>query len=144
MPGASEQAATPPDGLPVLAQNAAGYGNLVKLVSRAFLESEPGEPPQITWDALEGRSEGLIALSGGVGGAVGRLLAEGQAAAAEAALKRLESLFPGRLYIELTRHGMDEEKRIEGALPEMAYARNLPRVATNDVYSACGSVEYAK
>ncbi|MCH7555662.1 MAG: PHP domain-containing protein, partial [Proteobacteria bacterium] len=143
LPVAGEQAAAPPDGLPVLAQNAAGYGNLVKLVSRAYLESEPGEPPHITWDDLEGRSEGLIALTGGIGGAVGRLLAEGQAAAAEAVLKRLESLFPGRLYMELTRHGMDEEKRIEGALLELAYARDLPLVATNDVYFADGAMYHA-
>ena len=140
LPVAGEPAAAPPDGLPVLAQNAAGYGNLVKLVSRAYLESEPGEPPHITWDDLEGRSDGLIALTGGVGGAVGRLLAGGQAAAAEAVLERLEGLFPDRLYMELTRHGMDQEKRIEGALLELAYARDLPLVATNDVYFADGAM----
>ncbi len=123
-----------PDGLPVLAQNETGYGNLVKLVSKAFLEPEPGEAPHITWDDLESHSEGLIALTGGPGGPVGRLLGEAQAPAAEATLQRLEGMFPGRLYVELMRHGLDEEKRIEPALIDMAYAHDLPLVATNDVF----------
>jgi DNA polymerase-3 subunit alpha len=61
-------------------------------------------------------------------------LLEGQDAAAEAALTRLAALFPGRFYIELMRHGMEEETRIEESLINFAYAHNLPLVATNDVY----------
>ena len=124
----------PPDGLPVLAQNEAGYGNLVKLVSRAFLDSEPGEPPHVTWADLGRHAEGLIALTGGPGGPVGRLLGEGQGPAAEAGLRRLARMFPGRLYVELMRHGLEIEKRIERTLVEAAYAHELPLVATNDVY----------
>ncbi len=120
LPLAADEDPTVFDWLPVLAQNETGYGNLVKLVSHAFLDSETGDPPHITWDDLEVRSEGLIALTGGVGGAIGRLLAEGRTAAAEATLKRLESLFPGRLYIELARLGLDSEIPIEPALLQMA------------------------
>ena len=77
-----------PDGLPVLAQNETGYGNLVKLVTKAFLEPEPGEAPHVTWADLDTYSEGLIALTGGPGGPVGRLLGDGQTSAAEATLRR--------------------------------------------------------
>jgi DNA polymerase-3 subunit alpha len=136
LPLAAEDGQGEPDGLPVLAQNETGYSNLVKLVSRAFLDSEPGETPHVSWDDLQSHGEGLIALTGGVGGPVGRLLASGQTPAAEAVLARLQALFSDRLYIELTRHGLDEEKRIEPALLHMAYERNLPLVATNDVYFA--------
>ena len=123
-----------PDGLPVLAQNETGYGNLVKLVTKAFLEPEPGEAPHVTWADLDTYSEGLIALTGGPGGPVGRLLGDGQTSAAEATLRRLAGMFPERLYIELMRHGLAVEKRIEPALIDMAYERDLPLVATNDVF----------
>jgi DNA polymerase-3 subunit alpha len=123
-----------PDGLPVMAQNEVGYGNLVKLVSKSFLEPEPGEAPHVTWADLEAHAEGLIALTGGPGGPVGRLLGDGQTTAAEATLRRLEGMFPDRLYVEIMRHGLAVEKRIEPALIDMAYKHDLPLVATNDVF----------
>src|SRR5262245_40741673 len=79
----------PPDQLVLLAQSEAGYKNLLKLSSRAYLEGEPGEAPQLPLAALDGHSDGLIALSGGPAGTVGRLLGEGQDEAAEAGLGQL-------------------------------------------------------
>jgi len=67
---------------------------------------------------------------------IGRLLLEGQGAAAEALLLRLAALFPGRLYVELMRHGLAAEDRIEAALVELAYRHDLPLVATNGVFFA--------
>jgi len=125
-----------PDQLVILVQNARGYENLMALLSKAYLETDAGDQPHVGWADLEGRTDGLIALSGGPGGAVGRLLAEGQAAAAEEALLTLKSLFPGRLYVELMRHGLEIEDRIEGGLIDLAYRHDLPLVATNDVYFA--------
>ncbi len=128
--------APPPDQLVLLAQSEAGYRNLMALVSHAYLHSPDGEAPQVPLPVMEGRTEGLIALSGGPGGAVGRLLSDGQGAAAEAMLDRLAALFPGRLYVELMRHGLDSEARIEDALIDLAYRKDLPLVATNDCYFA--------
>jgi len=85
-------------------------------------------------DALDGSTDGLIAITGSNGSGVGRLLAAGQTPAAEHLLDRLQRLFADRLYLELQRHGEDLERRIEGPLIELAYARNLPLVATNDVH----------
>jgi DNA polymerase-3 subunit alpha len=76
----------------------------------------------------------LIALTGGVAGQVGRLLANGQRDAAEHALQALSELFPGSLYVELQRHGLDSEDRVETALIDLAYANDLPLVATNEVF----------
>src|SRR6266567_3411418 len=96
--------AAAPDTLVLLVQDRSGYANLSKLVSKAFLESDAGEVAQIDLAALEGMSDGLIALTGGPSGAAGRLLSEGQGEAAEAMLLRLKALFPGRVYVELMRH----------------------------------------
>lgn len=131
-PHAIKQA--PPDRLLLLAQNEAGYQNLMKLSSKAFLESEPGTPPQVALGTLATHAAGLIALSGGPAGQGGRLLGDGQAEAAEAALRHLARLFPGRFYIELMRHGQDIESRIEESLIDLAYKLDLPLVATNDVF----------
>ncbi|MEQ8586230.1 MAG: DNA polymerase III subunit alpha [Thalassobaculaceae bacterium] len=125
-----------PDQLPLIAQNEAGYRNLMSLVSQSFLDGTGEEAPQISLEDMEGRTDGLIALTGGIKGAVGRLLLEGRRDDAEAMLATLGKLFPGRLYIELQRHFLDEENRIEPTLLELAYGRDLPLVATNDVFFA--------
>nr|WP_298684241.1 DNA polymerase III subunit alpha [uncultured Dongia sp.] len=123
-----------PDQIVLLAQNEIGYGHLSKLSSDAYLKNEPGTSPQVSFADLALHTDGLIALSGGTKGLVGRLLLEGQDAAAEQALIRLAELFPGRFYVELMRHGLEEEARIEESLINLAYAHKLPLVATNDVY----------
>jgi DNA polymerase-3 subunit alpha len=125
-----------PDQLVLLVQNETGYRNLLHLSSRSFLEGEPGETAQLYLSALSGATDGLIALTGGPQGRVGRLLAEGQDAAAAEALAELQALFPGRLYVELQRHGLPVEQQIEGRLVELAYATGLPLLAVNDVFFA--------
>ena len=131
---AQAQTVPPPDQLVLLVQDEVGYRNLLQLVSRAYLEGDPSEPPQVTTAQLADASEGLIALTGGLQGAVGRLLLAGQQPAAEAALKALAGIFPGRLYVELQRHGLAEETAIEERLIGLAYAMDLPLVATNECY----------
>ena len=125
-----------PDPFVLLVQNRQGYQNLLKLVSKSFLETEGGEAPQIALADLEALGEGLIALTGGPAGPVGRLLGEGQGPAAEAMLSRLATLFPGRLYVELMRHGLAAESRIEPGFLDLAYKHELPLVATNEAFFA--------
>ena len=132
-----------PDPIVLLVQSETGYRNLLSLVSKAFLETSGGEQPQIDIAALEAHSEGLLALTGGPAGSVGRLLVDGQKPAAEAMLTKLAALFPGRLYVELLRHGMPNEERIESELIDLAYKFDLPLVATNDSYFPDQSYEEA-
>jgi DNA polymerase-3 subunit alpha len=122
------------DNLVILAQNEVGYLNLLKIVSRSFLEAPAGERPHATLRDLEGHTSGLLALTGGPQGAVGRFLSDGQTDAAEAILQRLSTLFPEALYVELMRHGLEIEDRIDGPLIDLAYKYDLPLVATNDCY----------
>ncbi len=119
------------DYLPLFAQDDAGYDNLCHLVSAAHLDRPLERDPHVTLADLEGRTDGLIALTGAGEGGVTRLLAEGQQDAALRLIEKLEALFPGRLYIELARAGDPLCERAEDALVDLAYARDLPLVATN-------------
>jgi len=121
----------PVDYLPLYAQDEAGWHNLCHLVSRAHLDRPLELEPHVALIDLEGRLEGLIALTGASEGAVTRLLAEGKSAYAKAMLERLMALFPGRLYVELARRGNAVEEAAEGPLVDLAYALDLPLVATN-------------
>ncbi|WP_230770101.1 DNA polymerase III subunit alpha [Sphingomonas sp. Leaf4] len=119
------------DWLALYAQDSRGYDNLCALVSMAHLDRPVEIPAHVPLDALVGRSDGLIALTGAGDGALTRLLGEGQAKAAHAYADRLQALFGDRLYVELARRGEVVEERAEAALIDLAYARDLPLVATN-------------
>ena len=106
-----------PDRMLLLAQNQAGWNNLMALTSHAYLETESGLVPQVDVDLLAKHAEGLILLCGNREGPLGRLVGEGQTAAAEDLARRLAALFPGRFYIELQRHGMPEEDSLGGNNP---------------------------
>ena len=128
----------PPAPLVLLAQNEAGYEHLMKLNSCLYLR-QGGELPHVTLEELAELAGDVICLSGGPDGPVGRLLQQGQRPAAEELMQRLKAIFPDRLYVELQRHpgehGQPEaEKLSERGHVEMAYAMDLPLVATNDVY----------
>jgi len=119
------------DYLPLYAQDEEGYGNLCHLVSKAHLDRPVERDPHVTLADLEGRTGGLIALTGADEGGLTRLFAEGQHEAAGRLADRLEALFPGRLYVEIARHGDSVCQRAEEPLIDLAYARDLPIVATN-------------
>jgi DNA polymerase-3 subunit alpha len=119
------------DWLVLLAKDDQGYANLCKLVSSAHLDRPLEQEPHVAFAKLDGLSDGLIALTAGAEGAPARLIADGQQGRAEAYLQRLEGLFPGRLYIEISRRRDPVEEVAEPGLIELAYARELPLVATN-------------
>ena len=119
------------DWLALYAQDAEGYDNLCALVSAAHLDRPLEEEAHVSLEFLDGRTQGLIALTAGGEGALARLLAEEQKNAASAYLDKLEMMFPERLYIEISRRGNEVEEKAEEALIDFAYARDLPLVASN-------------
>ncbi|HEX8223314.1 MAG TPA: DNA polymerase III subunit alpha [Allosphingosinicella sp.] len=119
------------DWLALYAQDSTGYDNLCALVSEAHLGRPLEEPAHVSYEALQGRTDGLIALTAGGDGALVRLLGQGQDSTAEPILESLIALFPGRLYIEISRRGDEDEQRSEARLIELAYQHDLPLVATN-------------
>ncbi len=122
------------DQLLLIAKDNTGYNNLLKLSSKSYINPHGGIAPLLHYDDLAGHTDGLIALTGGPSGAIGKRLLHGHKEAAAEVLKRFAELFPQRLYIELMRHGLEEEKRTEAGFIELAHEHNIPLVATNDIY----------
>jgi DNA polymerase-3 subunit alpha len=120
----------------LLAAREQGYRSLMRLSSRAFMESPPHEPPRLKAEWLKGETDGIIALTGGPGGPLDLAIAAGQSQVAAARLDTLHRLFGDRLYVELQRHGTAEERNVEKVLLDFAYERGLPLVATNEPYFA--------
>ena len=117
----------------LLAQSEAGYEALCRHNSRALLEVEGGDDPVIKLESFSADCEGLILLTGGaVKGFVGAAAAEGQTALVDERLAALKEALPGRVYVELQRHGLDAERRAEPVLLDAAISADIPLVATND------------
>jgi len=134
--GTNRPRSEPAGALALLASNEQGWRNLMKLVSRAFFDPADDAPPHLEIGRLKAHGEGLIALTGGPDGPIDRPLHEGQKEIAVERLKVLEKIFCDRLYVELQRHGLQPEIGAEPALLDLAYARALPIVATNEAYFA--------
>src|SRR5262245_29433388 len=97
----------------LLASREQGYRSLMRLTSRAFLETPPNETPHAKLNWLEGETDDIIALTGGPSGPLDAAIVAGQAELAAARRAMLERLFGDRLYIELQRHGVATERAVE-------------------------------
>src|SRR6266849_4425378 len=135
-PNARNALAAGPARIVLLAARERGYRSLMRLNSRAFLETPVHQSPHIKFEWLQGDAEDLIALTGGPEGPIALAINADQAALAATRCDRLVSLFGDRLYIELQRHGIEKERRAEAGLIDLAYAKGLPLVATNEPYFA--------
>ena len=123
-----------PFNLILLVQNETGYKNLSELLSQGFREGQQHGKPIITKAWLEGKTDGLIALSGGLRGELGNAIMAGRNKHAPLLLDYYKSLFPNRFYIELNRVGHPyEEEYISGAV-KLAALKSVPIVATNDAH----------
>jgi DNA polymerase-3 subunit alpha len=134
-PGKKPEAPAP---IVLLAKSEAGYMNLMKINSCAYLD-QGNEVPQVNLQELAQYSDGLICLTGGPDGPIGRLLRQGQRPKAELLMDQFVEIYSDSLYVELQRHpgdgGLTEaEKLSERGHVGMAYTKNIPLVATNDVY----------
>ncbi len=119
--------------LVLLAQNKEGYHNLVKLVSKGFLEGFYYKP-RVDKELLSKWSSGLIALSACLKGEVPRALLDRGKRAARERLEEYRNLFPGRFYLELMANDIPEQEELNAGLVELAGEQNVPLVATNDCH----------
>jgi DNA polymerase-3 subunit alpha len=132
----TEDPRLPPDPIVLLAQDAAGTANLQRLSSLGFLDTDPGLGPQLACETIAAHAAGLILLTGGATGPLGRLLSGRAQPQAEHLLARILEAFPDRVAMELQRHHLDSERALEPGLIALADARGVPLVATNDCYFA--------
>ena len=113
--------------LTVLAANNTGYQNLTLLISRAYQRGYGIAGPVIDRDWLAELSEGLILLSGGRCGDVGRSLLRGNSALVAQCLEFYQTHFPDRYYLELMRTGRADEESYLHAAVELAIAEGVDR-----------------
>jgi len=117
----------------VLVQDGQGYLNLCQLLAQAWTGNVQRAQAFVKWEWLEAHAQGLIALSGADGGAVGQALLAGDEERAQALAQRLSTIFPQRFYIELQRAGLPtHERHVRTAVPFAARLK-LPLVATHPV-----------
>jgi len=124
----------PPSRIVFLCQNLKGYRHLTQLVTRSYLEGQQRGAPMLerSWinsDVLQG----LIVLSGGFEGDIGRCLARGRDDEAERCLERWQAFCGDRFYLEVQRTGRAGEQVCSEAAMELAQSRGVAAVATNDV-----------
>jgi DNA polymerase-3 subunit alpha len=120
----------------LLAKDPEGYANLMRLSTDAYYAaSETGEVVASIGD-VEAHAAGLIALTGGLEGPIDLALADGNAELARARIEALKAIFGDRLYVEIQRHGLPQERAVEPLLLNLAYDLDLPLVATNEPYFA--------
>ncbi len=120
--------------LVLLAENDAGYANLVKIVSRGFTEGYYYRP-RVDMEVLEEFHEGIIALSACLAGEVQRYIQKGLIDEAGKVAKRYEACFgKGNFFLELQDHGIPTQQTVNTALLRMSKELDIPLVATNDVH----------
>lgn len=124
-----------PDKIVLLVMNETGYMNIMHLMKLSYLDNpDSTEKAFIRLSDLAKNNEGLIALSGGVEGQIGRLLLEGREDEAKATAVKLKEIFGNRFYMEIARLGLDAELQTEEKFINLAYDLNIPLVATNEAF----------
>ncbi|MGK7345271.1 MAG: DNA polymerase III subunit alpha [Candidatus Nitrospinota bacterium M3_3B_026] len=122
-----------PHHLVLLAQNRKGYQNLCRLVTAGYTEGYYYKP-RIDKELLEELSGGLIALSACLQGEIPSALSAGDEKKAAEAADFYKNVFPGRFYLEMQDHGMEEQKKVNRLMLPFARKMDLPLVATNDAH----------
>lgn len=117
--------------LVLLAKDKAGYANIIKLTSVAWCKGRYVKP-RINWELIKEHHEGLICLSACLGGEVLQHLLKNEVEKAKEVAKRYKDLFGDDYYIELQDHGLDEQKRTNPQLIQIAKELGIKMVITND------------
>ena len=118
----------------LLATNNLGWKNLSILVSKSFLDSENSQQRSLTLDEITMYSEGLICLLGGIYGPIGNYLLANNIERARSLTITFKNIFKDNLFMEIMRHGLDQEQLLENDLLNLSNELNIPLVATNNIY----------
>lgn len=125
---------TQPYILVLLVQDEKGYVNLSELLSRGFREGQAHGKPVIEKAWLQGKTDGLICLSGGLRGELGAAIMAGRDKLSGSLVAEYQALFPNRFYFEVQRVGRPHEEEYIGGAAKLAAQFQVPLVATNDTH----------
>ncbi len=118
----------------LIAKNKNGYHNLAKLSSLGYIEGLYGNYPRIDKDLIRTYSHDVIALTGGLSGEIPNLILNVGETQAEEAFKWWHAIFREDFYVELIRHGLEEEEHVNQVLLSFAKKYDVKCIAANDVY----------
>ena len=120
--------------LVLLAENDTGYHNLMKIVTKGFVDGFYYKP-RVDYEILEQYHEGIIALSACLAGEVSRYLARGMYEEAKRSALHYQEIFgKGNFFLELQDHGMDEQKMVNQGMVRLSKETGIELVATNDIH----------
>ena len=122
------------DKIVLLVQNEAGYKNLLKIFQRYYMGETKQETPHLLVEELIEFNQGLILLSGGATGPIGRYILQGKPEKAKELTVRLKEAFGNRFYMEVSRTGEADEEKTEATFLDLAYELEIPLVATNEAF----------
>ena len=118
----------------LLVQNEIGYVNLSELLSRGFREGQAHGKPIVEKAWLEGKTDGLICLSGGLRGEIGAAVMASRSQLLGSLVAEYQGLFPNRFYLEIQRVGHPHEEEYIAGAAKLASQFQVPLVATNDAH----------
>jgi DNA polymerase-3 subunit alpha len=120
--------------LPLVALNKTGYKNIIELSSKSYLENDKLSEPHLKIDELYKNIEGILVLSGTIHGLFGKLFHKGKFDEIKKIYKKLLSIFNDRFYLEIQRHGDQNEIIFERFNLKESSSLEIPIIATNEVF----------
>ncbi len=120
--------------LPLIAKNSKGYQNIIELSSKAYLENHNNDEPHCSIDDLIKYNEGIILLSGSINNLIGKLFNKGLFEDLDELVTILNRKFKENFYLEIQRHGDQNEKQLENFNLSLSQKYQIPIIASNEVY----------
>ena len=120
--------------LPLIALNENGYKKIIDLSSKSYLENSLPTEPHCSIEDLYTNIDGVLVLSGSINGLFGKLFDKGLLPEIEDLYKKLSSIFGSNFYLEIQRHGDQNEKLFENFNLQKSNEIKIPIIATHEVY----------
>ena len=120
--------------LPLIALNKEGYKNIIKLSSKSYLDNDKISEPHCNFEELLSNNDGLVVFSGSINGLIGKLFNKGKFDEIEKIYKELNNTYKDNFYIEIQRHGDQNEKSFENFNLGKSKKFNIPIIASQEVF----------